>query len=46
MNIPLIGGMVVSLWVEYVVARKSRQSPGRKRKRGKHGAKQGQGFWF
>jgi len=44
-NILLIGGVVASLWVEYVIARKPRQSPGRKRKCGKHGAHQGQGFY-
>lgn len=44
-KILLIGGVVVSLWVEYVVARKDRDAVGRKRKPGKHGTHQGQGFY-
>lgn len=44
-NIQLIGGVIVPLWVEYVVARKARHGVGRKREPGKHGTKQGQGFY-
>ena len=41
-NITLIGGVVVPLLVEYIVARKPRRSPGRKGKRGKA---QNRGFY-
>ena len=44
-NILLIGGVVVSLWVEYSIARTARHAVGRKREPGKHGTKQGQGFY-
>jgi hypothetical protein len=44
-NILLIGGVVVPLPVEYVVARKPRHRPGRKRKRGRHGSGQTRGFY-
>jgi len=44
-NILLVGGVMVSLWVEYVVARKARHAVGRKREPGKHGTKQGRGFY-
>ena len=45
MNITLIGGVVVPLFVEYIVARKPRNSPGRKRKRGKRGRAQNRGLY-
>jgi len=44
-NITLIGGVVVPLPVEYVVARKPRHRPGRKRKRGKRDRAQNRGFY-
>ncbi len=44
-NITLIGGVVVPLLVEYVVARKLRHRPGRKRKPGKRDRAQNRGFY-
>jgi hypothetical protein len=44
-NVTVIGGVSVPLLVKYVVARKPRKSRGRKRKRGRRGAAQQQGFY-
>ncbi len=44
-NVTVIGGVSVPLLVEYIVARKSRKSKGRKRKRGRRGVAQHQGFY-